>query len=85
VVFIVRDGNRAERRPVRLGVFRDGLAEVVDGVRVGEQVIVRGSSRLVDGAVIDLRRADGSAVDVLGNGASEPTVAGTPTPARATP
>jgi membrane fusion protein (multidrug efflux system) len=85
VVFVVRDGNRAQRRQVKLGVFRDGLAEVVDGIAVGEQVIVRGSSRLVDGSVIDLRRADGSAVDVLGNGASEPTVAGTPTPARATP
>ena len=42
VVFVVRDGNRAERRQVRLGVFRDGLAEVVEGVAVGEQVIVRG-------------------------------------------
>ena len=85
VVFVVRDGNRAQRRQVKLGVFRDGLAEVVDGIVVGEQVIVRGSSRLVDGSVIDLRLADGSAVDVLGNGASEPTVAGTPAPARATP
>ena len=28
VVFVVRDGNRAERRQVKLGVFRDGLAEV---------------------------------------------------------
>jgi membrane fusion protein, multidrug efflux system len=85
VVFVVRDGNRAERRQVRLGVFRDGLAEVVEGVAVGEQVIVRGSSRLVDGSVIDLRRADGSAVDVLGDGAGEPAVAGEPTPARSIP
>jgi membrane fusion protein (multidrug efflux system) len=85
VVFVVRDGNRAERRPVRLGVFRDGLAEVVEGVAVGEQVIVRGSSRLVDGSVIDLRRADGSAVDVLGDGAGEPAVAGEPSPPRSIP
>ena len=85
VVFVVRNGNRAERRQVRLGVFRDGLAEVVEGVAVGEQVIVRGSSRLVDGSVIDLRRVDGSAVDVLGDGAGEPAVAGQPTPARSIP
>jgi membrane fusion protein (multidrug efflux system) len=85
VVFVVRDGNRAERRSVRLGVFRDGLAEVVEGVAVGEQVIVRGSSRLVDGSVVDLRRADGSAVDVLGDGAGEPAVAGEPSPARSIP
>jgi membrane fusion protein, multidrug efflux system len=85
VVFVVRDGNRAERRPVRLGMFRDGLAEVVEGVAVGEQVIVRGSSRLVDGAVVDLRRADGSAVDLLGDDPGEPAVAGSPKPAQSIP
>jgi membrane fusion protein (multidrug efflux system) len=85
VVFVVRDGSRAERRAVRLGVFRDGLAEVVEGVAVGEQVIVRGSSRLVDGSVIDLRRPDGSAVDVLANDGDEPAVAGAPKPAQSIP
>jgi membrane fusion protein, multidrug efflux system len=85
VVFVVRDGNRAERRPVKLGVFREGLAEVVEGVAVGEQVIVRGSSRLVDGAVVDLRRSDGTSVDGPGAGESEPAVAGMPTPARSIP
>ena len=83
VVFVVRDGNRAERRQVKLGVFRDGLAEVIEGVAVGEQVIVRGSSRLVDGSVVDLRRADGSALD--GQGSAEPAVAGLPTAARSIP
>ena len=85
VVFVVRDGNRAERRQVRLGVFREGLAEVVEGVKVGEQVIVRGSSRLVDGSMIDLRRADGSPVDVLGDDAGDPAVAGAPKPAQSIP
>ena len=87
VAFVVRDGNRAERRNVRLGVFRDGLAEVVSGVAVGEQVIVRGSSRLVDGSLVELRRADGSPVDVLGSekGVASPAVAGSPDPARSLP
>jgi membrane fusion protein, multidrug efflux system len=85
VVFVVRDGNRAERRQVRLGVFRQGLAEVIEGVAVGEQVIVRGSSRLVDGAVVDLRRIDGSSVEGLGGEESEPAVAGLPQPARSLP
>ncbi|HKA13984.1 MAG TPA: efflux RND transporter periplasmic adaptor subunit [Myxococcota bacterium] len=85
VVFVVRDGNRAERRQVRLGVFRDGLAEVVDGVAVGEQVIVRGSSRLVDGSVIELRRSDGTAVDGLANSEAAPAVAGAPAPSRSIP
>jgi membrane fusion protein, multidrug efflux system len=85
VVFVVRDGNRAERRQVRLGVFRDGLAEVVDGVAVGEQVIVRGSSRLVDGSAVELRRADGSAVDTPGGESPEPAVAGAPAPSQSIP
>jgi membrane fusion protein (multidrug efflux system) len=88
VVFVVRDGNRAERRQVRLGVFREGLAEVVEGVAVGEQVIVRGSSRLVDGAVVELRSADGAPIEVLqADGATRgaPTVAGAPEPARSVP
>src|SRR4030095_10731768 len=85
VVFVVRDGNRAERRKVQLGVIREGLAEVVEGVAVGEQVIVRGSSRLVDGAVVDLRRADGSAIQGIGTEATEPAVAGAPLPPRSIP
>jgi membrane fusion protein (multidrug efflux system) len=85
VVFVVRDGHHAERRLVRLGVFRDGRAEVVDGVSVGEQVIVRGSSRLVDGSVVQLRRADGSAVDSLGKEKPEAAVAGLPAAARSLP
>jgi len=85
VVFVVRDGNRAERRQVRLGVFREGLAEVVEGVAVGEDVIVRGSSRLVDGSAVDLRRADGSSFDVPGTETSEPAVAGAPAPSQSIP
>ncbi len=88
VVFVVRDGNRAERRNVRLGVFRDGLAEIVEGIAVGEQVIVRGSSRLVDGSVVELRRADGTPVEVLqadGAVGEAPAVAGLPEPARSLP
>ena len=85
VVFVVRDGNRAERRQVRLGVFREGLAEVVDGVAVGEQVIVRGSSRLVDGSMVELRNLDGTAVDQLATDAAEPAVAGAPAPTQSIP
>jgi membrane fusion protein, multidrug efflux system len=85
VVFVVRDGNRAERRQVRLGVFRDGLAEVTEGVRVGEQVIVRGSSRLVDGSMVDLRRADGAPIETLDAEPTTPAVAGNPPLAKSLP
>jgi membrane fusion protein (multidrug efflux system) len=85
VVFVVRDGDRAERRRVKLGVFRDGLAEVLEGIAVGEQVIVRGSSRLVDGSMVAVRRADGSAVNEPAEEGAEPAVAGIPAPARSIP
>jgi membrane fusion protein (multidrug efflux system) len=85
VVFVVRDGNRAERRQVRLGVFRGGLAEVTEGVLVGEQVIVRGSSRLVDGSMVDLRRADGAPIETLDAEGLAPAVAGSPPPAKSLP
>ena len=60
VVFVLNDDDRAERRNVQLGIFRDAMVEVVSGVAVGERVIVRGMSRLVDGSAVDVRLQDGS-------------------------
>jgi membrane fusion protein (multidrug efflux system) len=93
VAFVVKDGGRAERRNLELGVIRDGLAEVVSGVAVGERVIVRGSSRLVDGQPVDLRNVDGSALGADEESlattpdadAPSPAVAGEPGPARSIP
>jgi len=71
VAYVLEGGDRASRRNIRVGVLRDGLAEVIEGIEVGEKVIVRGMSRLVDGAVVDVRNPDGSAV-------GPPAVAGAP-------
>ena len=58
VSFVVQDDERAERRNVRLGVFRNGMvAEVLSGVEVGERVIVRGM--LASGRRIRVDRAEG--------------------------
>jgi len=91
VAFVVGEGNRAERRNLHLGLIRDGLAEVVSGIEVGDRVIVRGGSRLVDGALVDLRRADGTPLEVLqvGDGSDVPVPASVadndPKPARSIP
>jgi multidrug efflux pump subunit AcrA (membrane-fusion protein) len=87
VAFVVRDGTRAERRNVKLGAFRDGLVEVTSGIAIGEQVIVRGSSQLVDGAVVDPRNLDGtpSIRAVAEEPMTAPAVAGEPTPVRSIP
>jgi len=44
-VFVVRD-NRAVRVEVKLGTRLPGAVEIVEGVKPGEQVIVRGTSRV---------------------------------------
>jgi membrane fusion protein (multidrug efflux system) len=46
-VYVVRDG-RARRQQVRLGQRLPGEVEVLDGVREGELVVVRGVQRLRD-------------------------------------
>jgi membrane fusion protein, heavy metal efflux system len=44
VVFVRReDGLSFQPRKVRLGLSRDGLTHVLDGVRAGERVVTRGS------------------------------------------
>ena len=82
VVFVVRDGNRVERRAVRLGVFRDGLVEVVEASRPASRwscAAARGSST-VGWSIC----AAPTAVDVLG-ARRPPVVAGAPEPARSIP
>ena len=77
VVFVLVDGRSVERRNVRTGIYRDGYVEAIDGVRAGEVVVVRGQARLVDGSVVELREADGSA--------APGELAGTPEPSGTTP
>ncbi len=58
-VFVVVDGV-AQRRSVELGTRVKGAAEVVSGLRHGEQVIVRGLQAVRDGSPV--RVLDGAAV-----------------------
>lgn len=50
VVWVVRDG-RVSRRPVEIGVRTPGFVEV-RGVEAGEQVVVSGGDRLIEGAEV---------------------------------
>ncbi len=59
VAFRLADDSRAERRVLRLGVFREGLVEVSEGLAVGDVVVVRGHDQLVDGSPVSLRDAAG--------------------------
>jgi membrane fusion protein (multidrug efflux system) len=48
-------GDRAERRAVKLGAVRDGVAEVREGLGPEDRVVQRGHADLPDGAAIDVR------------------------------
>lgn len=51
-VWVVSDENTATRRQVQLGVRIPGFVEVLDGVEVGENVVVGGLERLSEGAPV---------------------------------
>ncbi len=50
-VFVIENGT-AHGRIVRTGRARDGLQEILEGLKDGEQVVVSGQSKLVDGAPV---------------------------------
>lgn len=57
-VFVVEDG-KANPRPVSLGVSAGGRIEVLSGLDVGDEVVVRGNERLRPGQDVAPRRASG--------------------------
>lgn len=58
-VFKVVD-NRAVRTKVDVGQRRDGKAEIVKGVAVGDIVVIAGQQRLRDGSVVTVQGAVGN-------------------------
>lgn len=48
-VFVVKD-NKAERRLIRIGQRSKGYAEILDGLKEGEPVIIKGLQRIQPGA-----------------------------------
>lgn len=54
------DGTqRAERRPLKLGARAFGYVEVLDGVSLGEQVVIRGVQKVRDGVGLSVKTGDG--------------------------
>ena len=62
VVFRLVEDNRVERKIIETGRHRDGKVEVLDGLADDSQVVVRGHTRLVDGALVAVRDVDGTPV-----------------------
>ncbi len=51
-VFRVGADGTAERADVKVGVRRDGLAEILDGLKPGDRVVVDGTGKLRPGAKV---------------------------------
>lgn len=56
VVFVAREDDSAELRPVRTGITVDGMTVVAEGLQPGETVVVDGQMRLTQGAKLDIRK-----------------------------
>ncbi|MFI5001667.1 MAG: efflux RND transporter periplasmic adaptor subunit, partial [Reyranellales bacterium] len=56
-VFVIKDGNVSELRPIAIKRTQGGEAVVASGVGAGESVVVDGQLRLVNGAAVTVRPA----------------------------
>ena len=43
IVFVALEGNKFEKRVVKLGLEQDGSVQILDGVKAGEKVVTDGS------------------------------------------
>jgi membrane fusion protein (multidrug efflux system) len=60
-LFVVGADNKAEQRRVKLGIDRDGMVAVEEGLKPGEKVIVQGQQRVRPGMVVAPEPAPASA------------------------
>ena len=60
-LFVVKDGNVAELRQVNVSRSQGGETVLSSGVKAGEQVVVEGHLRLVNGAAVMIRPAQNEA------------------------
>jgi multidrug efflux system membrane fusion protein len=64
-VFVIKQDQTAERRPVKLGHEDDQLSIVANGLQAGEDVVVDGAQRVTDGGKVAVAGPDGNAPDAV--------------------
>ncbi|TWI07980.1 efflux RND transporter periplasmic adaptor subunit [Aerolutibacter ruishenii] len=78
-VFRVGADGKAERADVKVGVRRDGLAEIVEGLAAGDRVVVDGTGKLRPGATVV--EAQGGPEKAGASPATQPAAEGVKAPA----
>lgn len=58
IAFVVKDG-KIDRRAVIIGQRQDGKVEIVEGLKAGEIIVVRGVQRVRNGMPVQTKPADG--------------------------
>ena len=53
-VLVVGADNKVERRPVKIGMRKPGLVEILEGLSQGEQVITDGQLKVREGATVQV-------------------------------
>lgn len=61
VIFVVLPDNKIERRVVRIGQRQDGRIEILEGLKLGETIVVRGIQRVRPGAPVTPKPIGGEA------------------------
>jgi multidrug efflux system membrane fusion protein len=73
-VYVVDDQSHVHLKPVKVGIVTDTASQILDGITDGDQVVVDGTDRLVEGALVRVRdqsddrdAADGAGTDSNGD------------------
>ena len=57
-VYVLKADKTVAMRPVKTGISQGGETSVVDGLEVGEQVVVDGAERLRDGSKVEVKERE---------------------------
>ena len=55
-VYVVDDDSQVHLKPVQVGITTETSADILSGISDGDRVVIDGTDRLVDGAVVRVRK-----------------------------
>jgi multidrug efflux system membrane fusion protein len=56
-VYVVDNDSRVHLKPVKVGITTETSADILSGIADGDRVVVDGTDRLIEGAVVRVRKA----------------------------
>lgn len=71
-LYVIGDGNTAQRRTIKVGHEDDGISVIAEGLKADEQVVVDGAQRLTENAKVAIAGPDGTAPDAVPRERSAP-------------